>query len=116
MTERKLIQEVRLVNEVAVATLVGTLDVAVQKNLRDELERVAQEQGDIVLDLSQVSFIDSSCLGALVAVAKALREKQGDVKIAGLRDDLLSIFQITRLDRVFNIFDTVEDAAASYYK
>jgi anti-sigma B factor antagonist len=116
MTERKIIQEVRLMNEVAVVTLAGTLDVALQKILRDELERVAQEQGDLVLDLAQVAFIDSSCLGALVATAKMLREKQGDIKIAGLRDDVLSIFQITRLDRVFGIFDTVDEAAASYYK
>lgn len=116
MTERKIIQEVHLMNDVAIVTLAGTLDVALQKILRDELERVAQEQGDLVLDLSRVAFIDSSCLGALVATVKALREKQGDIKIAGLCDDVLSIFQITRLDRVFGIFDTVDEAASSYYK
>lgn len=116
MTDRKIIQEVRVIQEVAIISLTGTLDVALQKTLRDELERVAVEQRDLVLDFTQVTFIDSSCLGSLVATVKALRDKQGDIKIAGLRDDVLSIFQITRLDRIFGIFDSVDEAAASYYK
>lgn len=115
MSDHKIIQEVRMESEVAVAALAGSLDVSLQKNLKNELERLAQEQADIVLDMSGVVFIDSSCLGALVAMAKVLRGRDGDIKLSLLSEDVLSIFQITRLDRVFGIYDSVEEAIAAYY-
>ncbi len=112
-----MISEVKKQNDVAIVTLNGSLDVSHQKMLKDKLVSASDIQdNDIVLDFSKVTFIDSSCLGTLVSLAKTLREKKGDIKLSNLSDDVRSIFQITRLDRVFDIFDNNEDAVTGFYK
>lgn len=104
-------------NQVVVVGLSGSLDVSVQKELKDKLIDASQsKETDLVVDFSGVEFIDSSCLGVLVSLAKKLREQKGDIKISRLSSDVKSIFQITRLDRVFEIFDDNKQAVDSYYK
>lgn len=102
-------------SDVAIVSLTGVLEVSLQQTLKDNLLQIAREQNDLVLNFAEVSFIDSSCLGALVAVAKKLRDEKGDLKLVHLNDDVRSIFQITRLDRIFEIFDTTSEAVESFY-
>ena len=59
----------------------------------------------IVLDLSLVDFVDSSGLGTIVSCLKTLGEG-GDLVISGIKDAVLSLFQLTRMNRVFQIFPT----------
>lgn len=63
----------------------------------------------IVLDLSQVDFIDSSGLGAIVSVLKTLGSG-GELRISGLKETVMSLFRLTRMDRVFQIYPSAEDA------
>jgi anti-sigma B factor antagonist len=65
----------------------------------------------IVLDLTEVDFVDSSGLGAIVASLKMLGGK-GDLVIAGACDKVMSLFKLTRMDRVFQIFATKDEAVA----
>jgi anti-sigma B factor antagonist len=57
----------------------------------------------IALDLSEVEFIDSSGLGALVSVVRQLGG-QGEMAIGGVRDTVASLFRLTRLDKVFQMY------------
>lgn len=114
--ERELKYETTLKEDVLVVHLSGSLEVDLQPQILNILQDESRKESDIVVDFSKVSFIDSSCLGALVSTAKLLRAGRGDIKLSGLNDDVKSIFQITRLDRIFVIFDTVDEAVASYYK
>lgn len=112
-----MIETTTMEQDVAVVSLKGSLDVSVQKELKEELLEIAdRKQNDIALDLSNVEFIDSSCLGVLVSLAKRFREKKGDIKLFGLTDDVRSIFQITRLDKVFEVFDGKSEAVDSFYR
>ena len=112
-----MISEVNLINEVAVLKLQGSLEISIHKDLKDQLLKTASEyEDDMVLDFSEVTFIDSSCLGAIVSVTKELRNQKGNVKIVNLTDDVYSIFQITRLDKVFQIYDDINQAVESYFK
>lgn len=63
----------------------------------------------IVLDLSEVEFIDSSGLGAVVSALKLLGRK-GDLVISGAREPVLALFRITRMDKVFRLFPTTDEA------
>ena len=63
----------------------------------------------ILLDLSEVDFIDSSGLGSIVSTLKAIGDK-GDLSICGLKETVMSLFRLTRMDRVFQIFSTEEEA------
>ncbi len=68
----------------------------------------------VVVDLSKVSFIDSSGLGALLFGRRIFSESDGDLKILGAKDNVFNVFKIARLDRVFDFFDDQSSAVSSY--
>ena len=63
----------------------------------------------LVLDLSEVEFVDSSALGAVVSGLKLLG-RRGDLVISGAREPVRALFALTRMDRVFRMFDRIEEA------
>ncbi len=64
----------------------------------------------VVLDLSNVSYIDSAGLGSLVAMLKDARNSGKSFLLASLKPNVKRIFEMTRLDKVFRIVDTPEEA------
>ena len=66
----------------------------------------------VIVDFSKSAYIDSSGLGALVSLGKRLREVGGDLRLTGLNDDLRTLFELTRLDSLFPLFSSREDALA----
>jgi anti-anti-sigma factor len=82
--------------------------------LRDRCREFLQQgQRQFVLDMLGVPWLDSSGLGEVFACFKRAREAQGVVKLV-LQGKSYSLFTITQLDRVFEIFDDVEAAVASF--
>lgn len=74
-----------------------------------DLARVGK--ANIVLDLAQVDFIDSSGLGALVAGRKSAQSADGDLRVANASEQVITALRLTNLDRLFAPFDSVEAAA-----
>jgi anti-sigma B factor antagonist len=68
----------------------------------------------LIIDLSNVRFVDSSGLGALVSGFKNASARDGNLKLCGLQPQVRSMFELTRLHRVFEIFTTVEEAQESF--
>lgn len=66
----------------------------------------------IVLDLSQVEFIDSSGLGAIVTAVRILA-RRGDIVITGLHGEVQMMFSLTRMDKVFRVFTTTDEAVVA---
>lgn len=66
----------------------------------------------IVLNLSQVDFIDSSGLGAIISGLKKIGN-DGDLVICMVKETVMSLFRLTRMDRVFDIFPSEEAALAA---
>lgn len=66
----------------------------------------------VVIDMARVEFLPSLCLGALVQILNNCKGRQQKVKLAGLRPAIRKTFSITRLDRVFELADSVEAAVA----
>jgi anti-sigma B factor antagonist len=86
---------------------------------RQELKTLIQEGLDrgerkFLIDCSQTGYIDSSGLGALVSLSKKVRELGGELRIAGLNEDLRSLFELTKLDTLFHISPTAEEALAGF--
>ncbi len=74
-------------------------------------EKIASYSGStIVLDLSNVSYIDSAGLGSLVAILKDARNVGKSFVLSSLKPNVKRIFEMTRLDKVFKIVDTPEEA------
>ena len=67
----------------------------------------------VLVDLSKTRFIDSTTLGVLMGAVKRLRPDGGELAIACDDQNIRKIFQITLLDRVFNIYDSTEAGIAS---
>lgn len=89
------------------------LDALNSGELRDRILGLLEAGGQrLVVDLSGVSFIDSSGLGALLSGYKNANLRSGSFILAGLQPRVQSMFELTRLHRVFDIFPTVEDALA----
>jgi len=71
--------------------------------------------GDVVLQLDQVEFIDSSGLGALVRLMRAARAKGGDLKLSGVPPNIRKTLEMTHLLAQFETYDSVEEAITAAY-
>jgi anti-sigma B factor antagonist len=88
------------------------IDAAIAIQFKDDMRaKIDETAHHVVLDLTRVSFIDSSGLGAIVASMKQLGvDKKLD--LAGLSETVAKVFRLTRMDMVFKIHETVEEAVA----
>jgi len=94
----------------------GRLDAITAPQIKSRLkDLVAAGHRQLVVDLVNVSFIDSSGLSALVSGFKAAREVGGTLKLAGLNEQTRIAFQLSRLDRVFEFYpgDASQDSSGS---
>ena len=89
------------------------LDAVIAASFREAMvARIDQGQRNIVLDMSQVSFMDSSGLGAIVYVLKHLGHT-GRLHICGVTPGVMAVLKLTRMDRVFKTFDSRQAAIAA---
>ncbi|HEV2615604.1 MAG TPA: STAS domain-containing protein [Candidatus Acidoferrales bacterium] len=83
-------------------------------NLRKVVKDVLVTCNRIVLDLGDVSYIDSSGLGTLAGLYAAAKNAGGEIKLANLTARLRDLLQMTRLLTVFDVYDGAEAAAAAF--
>ncbi len=69
---------------------------------------------NVLLDLHQVDFIDSIGISTLVSGMKQFRARGGDLRLVGLQTSARSIFELMMLDKVFEIFDSEEQALKGF--
>jgi anti-sigma B factor antagonist len=100
---------------VTVVRVEGQLIVGNRQELKDLLG-AALDAGDrkFLIDFAGAGYIDSSGLGALVGLARRVREAGGELRLSGLNEDLRSLFELTKLDTLFAIADTPEQALANF--
>ena len=101
--------------DVVVVEIEGQLIVSNRQELKqrvlDEAEAGARK---VLVDFARTGYIDSAGLGVLVSLAKRLRELGGDIRLANLNDDLQTLFELTKLDTLFQISDSRERALESF--
>jgi anti-sigma B factor antagonist len=100
---------------VTVVRVEGQLIVGNRQELKDLLG-AALDAGDrkFLIDFAGAGYIDSSGLGALVGLARRVREAGGELRLSGLNEDLRSLFELTKPDTLFAIADTPEQALANF--
>lgn len=106
------IQVTEHVVRVSVVTLKGRLDINNATDLRAKLQELLnQSVYNFVVDLAEVTFMDSAIMAALISLLKNARLKEGDVAIVSPRDEgARRIFHLTKFDRVFIMTGTLADA------
>ncbi|MEL7026048.1 MAG: STAS domain-containing protein [Pseudomonadota bacterium] len=96
--------------DIVVAVEEDRIDAAVAVAFKDAMrEFLAGPHDRLILDMSKVEFVDSSGLGAIVAVLKEKDEAKG-LALAGLTLGVEKVFRLTRMDSVFTIYPDVDDA------
>ena len=98
----------------AIVSVSGEVDLLTAPVLRERMTAsIESNGGDVVLDLSGVTFLDSSGLGVILGAHRRLRERDGTLQIVATAPAVLKILTLTGLDKVFDVFDSVEDALAA---
>jgi anti-sigma B factor antagonist len=92
----------------------GEADLHAAPELRDRIGVAISDGADeLVLDLSETTFVDSMTLGVLLGAMKRLRGRGGQLRLVVTRPDLRRIFEITLLDRVLPMYETRAEALAA---
>lgn len=100
--------------EATVVHVGGEIDVYTAPLLREHLDdHIALGRHHLVVDLEDVSFMASTGLGVLVGRLKLVRVANGTLRLVCSNERILNVFSITGLDKVFQIFPSVDDALAS---
>jgi len=98
----------------AVMRVTGEIDMATAPRLRQHVQTVtAGKPEGLVLDLDRVEFIDSTGLGVMVGAAKRMRMIEGGFRIVCSQAHLNELFKLTRLNEVFELYETLEDALST---
>jgi anti-sigma B factor antagonist len=101
--------------QVVVVDVEGQLIVGNRQELKQKvLDELEKGERKVLIDFSRTGYIDSSGLGALVTLSKKIREQGGELRLANLNDDLKTLFELTKLDSLFQISDTRERALQSF--
>ena len=97
-----------------VLPLEGEIDLHVSPEVAESLRTmIAQKPTVIVVDLSKVTYFDSSGLAVLIEGMQKVQEYGGKFALAGVQESVQHIFEIARLDQVFQIFPDVDSALAA---
>ncbi len=106
--------ETRPENGRYVVTPRGEIDLATQGQLKDAIDAlVVGGHVDLVIDLNETTFLDSTGLGALIGARRKTYAFKGSFSIVCGNEDLLRLFRITSLDKVFTIHEAHTTAAAT---
>src|SRR5688500_8193599 len=106
---------IRKQGDVVVVGVEGQLIVGNRQELKQKvLDSLEEGSRKFVIDFSKTGYIDSSGLGVLVSLSKKIREQGGELRLAGLNADLQTLFALTKLDTLFAITRTAEEALAAF--
>jgi anti-sigma B factor antagonist len=84
--------------------LSGEIDVSTANEVKENLiNLISKQSADIKLDMTNLDYIDSTGLGALIGVLKRLKENDRDIYITNTKKNVRKIFNITGLDKIFKV-------------
>ncbi|MDP7035439.1 MAG: STAS domain-containing protein [Planctomycetota bacterium] len=86
------------------------------KALAEELMTLAESRNKvkILINFEKVEYLSSAVLGKLIALHKKVAEMKGSLKLCGIRDTILEVFRVTKLDKFFDIYDSQQKAMKSF--
>lgn len=94
--------------------LEGEIDLHVSPEVAKSLRTMtAKKPKEVVIDLTKVTYLDSSGLAVLIEGMQNVQEYGGRFAVAGVQESVKHIFDIARLDQVFQMFSTVDEALAA---
>ncbi len=104
--------EIKVVGNDFLIVLKGELDAYYSIDFKKRMieEVMGSKMKKIIFDMTNLSYIDSAGLGALVSVLKRANDSAKELRFFGMRNSVRKIFELTKLNMIFKIFDTYEEA------
>ena len=90
------------------------LDAGNAKEFRADISPILEENVKIVLDMSPVNFLDSSGCGTILSCLRQLNAAGGDLKMFGLQQSVRTLFELIRLHRIIDIFNSRDEAVNAF--
>ncbi|ELS34151.1 anti-sigma-factor antagonist [Pseudanabaena biceps PCC 7429] len=103
-------------NQVKIMQPSGRLDVTTAADFRRQVNDIASAPTPpqyLLVDLHEITFMDSSGLGALVSALKSIRNSNGDMVICGANDQVQMLFELTSMTKIFKIYTTIDEFNAT---
>ena len=90
------------------------LDASASDEFKRDLAPLLDAHTKVVLDMSDLRFVDSAGIGAILSCLRRLSAKDGDLKLCGVTKPVRASFEIARMHRIIDILDTREEALAAF--
>jgi anti-sigma B factor antagonist len=101
--------------DITILDITGEIDLYNAPEIKDIINKLIEEQKyNVIINLEKVSYIDSSGIGALISSLSNLKKYQGGLKIINVYASVRKVFELTKLTSFFEIFDSEDDAIASF--
>ena len=103
--------KIRKENEVVVASVKGRINAVTAPDFENQvLESIGGDEKFLIINLNELEYISSAGLRVILATAKKLKAKQGDILLAGLQGAVKEVFELSGFHSIFKIFDTEKEA------
>lgn len=105
----------RSVDDIKVLKVIGELDALVAPKLKEKITKLVDgDTTKFIIDFEEVTHINSLAMGILRGKLKVVKDMDGDIKLIKLNEHIKSIFEMIGLDEIFEIYETEDDAVASF--
>jgi len=106
---------VEKIGNVAVVRMPGhSLEASNVEEFKRNMAPILDESTSVVLDIHNLDFVDSSGLGAFLSCLRLVNTAGGDLKICGMRKPVVALFELVRMHRICDVFDTVDEAVEAF--
>ena len=102
--------KVQTEEQYSIVHLAGEIDLHCSSEAREAILAELRKMKDVLVDLSQVKYIDSSAIASLVEGIQLAREDKLKFCLVAVSDEAMQVLKLARLDKVFKIFNTADEA------
>jgi len=101
--------------DAVVCAIEGEINITTSPELRKLFDKFIRSNiKKVIIDFKNVSYIDSSGLATLIEMLQRLKKIEGSLKLVSMPQKIKNIFEITKLDKLFEIFETKEEALKTF--
>ncbi len=97
-------------DDIKVIKIIGQVDMSNYKEFQDSLDRSIEGTKKVVLDLEELTYLNSMGLGTIVKVYSSLKKQRIELRLCSLRKEINKLFSITKLDSLIKIYKDLEEA------
>lgn len=102
-------------NDILICVIEGEININTSPEMRKAFDKIIRDdEKKVVIDFTGVSYIDSSGLATLIEMFQRLKKTGGHMRLANMSQKAKNIFEITKLHKLFEIYDSLQDALNNF--